>query len=57
MLKKSLETLCQEVLRQSNKVDSKESKQYRESNMIHLPVPDELEAMLIFLNKDKLPHA
>jgi hypothetical protein len=57
MLKKSLEMLCREVLRQSTKVESKKNNQYKESNMIHLPVPDELEAMLIFLNKDKLPHA
>ena len=57
MLKKSLEMLCQEVLRQSNKVEPKKNNQYRESDMIHLPIPDELEAMLIFLNKDKLPHA
>tara|TARA_R100001129_G_scaffold114276_1_gene78874 strand:- start:197 stop:370 length:174 start_codon:yes stop_codon:yes gene_type:complete len=57
MLKKSLEILCQEVLRQANKVESKKDNQYRESNMMHLPTPDELEAMLIFLNKDKLPHA
>jgi len=65
MLKKPIEMIYKKILKDISRYDSDSSMvNYKDSNGIETettfrvpPSPDELEGLLLWLNKDKLPHA